>query len=88
MQSLLFFTVLFIATLDAACYYRVVLSIGSERTYARKGRLADLLDTILFGIDGSGTLFSSLSMYGGGASPPAICVNHDMIAKLEMKKVV
>ena len=50
------------------------------KTYARKGRLADFVETIRLGIAGSLTLGQegSSDSNGGIASPPAISLNQDM----------
>jgi len=47
------------------------------KTYVKKGRLADFVETIRLGIAGSSTLGSS-SSNGGITSPPTISLSQDM----------
>jgi len=79
MQFFLFLAVRLMTVL-ALSSFLLFMEMDIIKTYARKGRLADFVETIRLGIAGSSTLEQegSSDSNGGIISPPAISLNQDM----------
>ena len=79
MQFFLFLAVRLMTVL-AFSSFLLFMEMDIIKTYARKGRLADFVETIRLGITGSSTLEQegSSDSNGGIISPPAISLNQDM----------